>query len=162
MIHIISAIQKSDRGIGYNNDLLYHISDDLKRFRALTTGNVVIMGRKTWESLPDAFRPLPHRENIVVSSNPDYDAPGASVITSLEEALEYARTFNKEIFIIGGSSLYASALPFADQLHLTIIDGNRTADVFFPPFEDIFRREIKRDQYTSPDGITYSIVILEK
>ncbi len=162
MIHIISAIQKKDRGIGYNNDLLYHIPQDMKRFRELTTGTVVIMGRKTWESLPEKFRPLPHRINIVISRNTDYRLDGALLASSFENALEIAQMYNKEIFVIGGSSLYEAGLPFADKLHLTIIDGDKDADTFFPEYKDIFTKVLEREHHTSDDGVIFDFVTLGK
>lgn len=162
MIHIITALQKSDRGIGYENDLLYHIAHDMKRFRELTRESVVIMGRKTWESLPEKFRPLPHRINIVISRNDSYHAEGALLASSLADALSQASSHHKEIFIIGGASIYSEALPFADTLHLTRIEGSRKADTFFPEYEHLFSKIVSQENHITDDGIAYEFVTLVK
>lgn len=148
MLSIIACISKANRAIGYQNRLLYHIQSDMTRFRELTTGHVIIMGRKTYESLPNGA--LPHRRNIVVSRSRK-ELPNCEVYASLEEALaavtnkagrDKAKTekakrnntvIDKECFIIGGESIYSHALPFADRLYLTIVDDEpEAADTFFP------------------------------
>lgn len=153
MLSIIACISKESRAIGYHNRLLYHIQSDMTRFRELTTGHVIIMGRKTYESLPNGA--LPHRRNIVVSKSRK-ELPDCEVYASLEEALaavtnetgrenterDEARRENtgrdhtvidKECFIIGGESIYSQALPLADKLYLTIVDQEpENADTFFP------------------------------
>ncbi len=161
MINIIAAIQLKDNGLGYNNGLLYQLPEDMKHFRDTTSGHVVIMGRKTWESIPEKFRPLPNRENIVITRQSDYMAHGAKVASSLEEAIDVARSnsSDKEIFIIGGSEIYTQALPLADRLYLTLIDGDKSADVFFPEYKDIFTNEkiLQKKALSSPIGLWYSI-----
>ena len=143
MLSIIACISKKSRAIGYQNRLLYHIKSDMTRFRELTTGHVIIMGRKTYESLPNGA--LPHRRNIVVSKSRK-ELPNCEVYASLEEALaavtnetgrDEAGTdhtiIDKECFIIGGESIYSQALPLADKLYLTIVDQEpEDADTFFP------------------------------
>ena len=143
MLSIIACISKANRAIGYQNRLLYHLQSDMTRFRELTTGHVIIMGRKTYESLPNGA--LSHRRNIVVSRSRK-ELPNCEVYASLEEALaavtnetgkEKAERNNtvidKESFIIGGESIYSQALPFADRLYLTIVDDEpEAADTFFP------------------------------
>lgn len=128
VISIIVAVDLQG-AIGLNGDMLWHISPDLRRFKAITSGKTVIMGRKTWESLP--HRPLPDRLNIVITRQHGYNAPGAICTDSLERAIGIATS--EEIFIIGGGELYARALPFASRLYLTrILDKAPQADTFFP------------------------------
>ena len=132
-MNLIVAIDRKG-AIGKGGDLLFHISADLRRFKALTMGNTIVMGRRTFESLPKGA--LPGRQNIVVTRQPDYAAPGVDVAHSLEEAVKLART---PIYIIGGAEIYRQALPMADTLHLTVIDAeDKEADTFFPqiPLDD--------------------------
>lgn len=166
MINIIAAIQSKDNGLGYHNDLLYKLPEDQKYFRDITSGHVVIMGRKTWESIPEKFRPLPNRENIVISRQSDYVAKGAKVAGSLEESIDVAQSnsSDKEIFIIGGSEIYKQALPLTDRLYLTLIDGDKPADVFFPEYKDIFTNEkiLQKKAPSSPTGLWYSISLFTR
>ncbi len=130
MISIIAAIAH-DRAIGFRNRLLYRLPDDMRRFKALTTGHTVIMGRKTFESLPKGA--LPHRRNIVLSRDKAAFFLGAETFASLEEALSHCND-DEEIFVIGGESVYKEALPFAQKLYLTEIEDTPAhADAFFPP-----------------------------
>lgn len=116
--------------IGRKGDLLFHISDDLKRFKALTMGHPIIMGRKTFESFPKGA--LPGRRNIVITRNPSYSAPGIEIAQSLEEALAMCGT-SSECFVIGGGEIYSQALPYASKIELTLIDMVvDDADTFFP------------------------------
>lgn len=131
MINIIVATANNN-AIGKDNDLLWHISEDLKYFKSTTLGCPIIMGRKTWESLP--FKPLPKRENIVISRNKDYKAEGATIINSVEEAIDYAKKFDKS-FIMGGGMLYKAALPFCDKLYITKVFKDFEADTFFPEID---------------------------
>ena len=130
MISIIVAIARNGI-IGGDNRLLWHISEDLRRFKALTTGHPVVMGRKTWESLG---RPLPGRTNVVLTRQPDFAPEGAVVVHSLEEAV---RMFppQEEVFIIGGGELYAQALPLADRLYITTVEADYEGDVRFPEWD---------------------------
>ncbi|MCX6708894.1 MAG: dihydrofolate reductase [Candidatus Woesearchaeota archaeon] len=116
---------------GRDNRLPWHLSDDLKNFKKLTVGNTVIMGRKTFESIG---RPLPERNNIVISSSMP-PAENITVAKTIEEALQKAESFSKEIFIIGGASVYAQSLPFADRLYLSFIKKDYDGDVYFPEFD---------------------------
>ena len=143
MLSIIACISKANRAIGYQNRLLYHIQSDMTRFRELTTGHVIIMGRKTYESLPNGA--LPNRCNIVVSKSRK-ELPNCEVYASLEEALTAVTNkagrdkaerdntiIDKEYFIIGGESIYSQALPLADKLYLTLVNQEPShADTFFP------------------------------
>lgn len=138
-ISIIAAVGKNLE-LGKGNDLIWHFREDMKFFKKMTTSNTVIMGRKTFESLPKA---LPNRRNIVISSNDSYDAPGCEVVTSVEDALKLAGEDN--IFIIGGGRIYEQLLPLADNLYLTEIDAEcNDADTYFPAFNkaDYSRRVI--------------------
>src|SRR3989304_9524647 len=117
-ISIIAAIGRN-RELGKDNKLLWHIPEDMKRFKDLTTNQVVIMGRKTYESLPPKYRPLPKRVNIVVTRDQNYSSEGAFVAHSVEEAIEKSREHRKEIFIIGGAQIYELGIKYADRLYLT-------------------------------------------
>ena len=125
-IHLIVAIGE-DGAIGKNGDLIWKISDDLKNFKKLTTGHPVIMGRKTWESLPK--KPLPQRRNIIVTRNKDYMAEGAEVVHSVEEAMKL--TADEEPFVIGGAEIYNAFIPYVTHFHLTkVFDSCTDADTF--------------------------------
>lgn len=129
-IVIIAAVAKN-RVIGKDNRLLWNIPEDMAHFKALTAGHPVIMGRKTWESLPPRFRPLPGRRNIVISRQADYDAPGAEVAESLEIALKKASTVALA-FVIGGEQIYRQAMAVADRLEITEVDLDPEGDAWFP------------------------------
>nr|AIA17843.1 Dihydrofolate reductase [uncultured bacterium] len=159
---MIAALGKN-RVIGKGNDLLWHIPDDMKRFKALTNGHPVVMGRKTWESLPARFRPLPNRTNIVITRKSDYVAEGAQVVGSIEEALRASSNAPgaEEVFVIGGGEVYALALPFATRLYLTIISDEKDGDIYFPAYEHCFTRVIAREMREST-GLSYQFVTLER
>lgn len=161
-ISIVVAMGRN-RAIGKGNTLLWHIPDDLKRFKALTLGHPVIMGRKTWESLPEKFRPLPERTNIVVTRQAGYEAGGATVANSLEDARAAAAraSGNEEIFIIGGAQLYAEALPSTHRLYLTLIDDTKEGDVYFPEYESEFTKKISEES-RAWDGPPYVWLDLER
>lgn len=129
-IIIIAAVAKN-RVIGKDNTLIWNIPQDMAHFKALTSGQTVVMGRKTWESLPPRFRPLPGRRNIVISRQADYAAPGAEVATSLEAALKLASTA-EQAFIIGGEQIYTQAMAIADRLEITEVDLEPEGDAWFP------------------------------
>lgn len=133
MITIIAAITADKGAIGRNGDLVYHVSADLKHFKALTTGHTVVMGRRTFESLPKGA--LPNRRNIVVTRNAAFMASGIETAPSLEVAL--AMSAGEEVFIIGGGQIYEQALPLADRLCLTSVEAPTPddADTFFPPID---------------------------
>ena len=130
MISLIAAVAQN-RAIGQNNQLLWHLPEDMRHFRETTRGKTVLMGRKTWDSLPAAFCPLPGRRNIVLTRDADYVARGAETAHSLDEALGLAGD-NDEAFIIGGAELYRQGLPLAHRLYLTEISETRQGEVFFP------------------------------
>lgn len=136
---MIAAIGKN-RELGKGNDLLWRIPEDLKRFRSLTKGHPIIMGRKTYESIG---RPLPERTNIVVTRDKDWSAEGVLPVASIDEAIQLAKIKpgNDEIFIIGGGQIYELGLPFADRLYLTLIEDFKDADSFFPEYEHLFKKK---------------------
>lgn len=138
MLSIIAA-HTSNQVIGIKGELPWKkLRSDLQRFKELTSGHPVIMGRKTWESLPESFRPLPGRNNIVISRDNDYVAPGALVFSSLDEAISHAATLpgGEETFVIGGAQIYALALPLADKVYLTVVDMRAREDALFPAMDD--------------------------
>ena len=141
MISIIAAVAKNG-AIGYKNKLIYWLPNDLKRFKTLTTGHTIIMGRNTFLSLPKGA--LPNRRNVVLSrSAKAFD--GCDVYPSLEEALKHC-TPDEDIYIIGGASVYKQALPLADRLCLTEIDDTPAeADTFFPPYNEGWKEESRED-----------------
>ena len=160
MITIIAAINKN-RGLGFENKLLYWLPNDLKRFKALTTGHTIIMGRKTFESLPKGA--LPNRRNIVLSKGA-HDFPGVECFHSLEEALTHCAE-EEDVYIIGGASLYAEALSIADRLCLTEIeDTDKEADVFFPPVDKNVWKEVNRETHPIDEkhAYAYSFVDYER
>ncbi len=158
-INIIAAIGEGNRVIGDKGKLPWNIPEDLKRFRALTTGHPIIMGRNTFLSIG---RALPERTNIVLSDAPWSDAPkGIVVANSLEDALEKAKRSpgGDEVFVIGGGMVYREALPYADTLYLTLIHANFDGDAFFPEYESSFSRVRHREERES-DGYRYEFLVL--
>tara|TARA_B100000795_G_scaffold12612_1_gene8643 strand:- start:2102 stop:2599 length:498 start_codon:yes stop_codon:yes gene_type:complete len=134
---IIVAISENN-GIGKDNDLLWYLPSDMKFFRKTTLGHCVITGRKNYESIPEKYRPLAKRTNIIVTRNANYKADGAVVKNSLEEALEFAKSENEsEVFIIGGGQIYKEAMGknVIDKMYITHVAKNYDADTFFPEIE---------------------------
>jgi len=125
-----------ERGIGKNNDLMWHLPADMKFFKETTTNHVVVMGRKNYESIPEKYRPLPNRENVVLTRNEAYVAPNCHVFNSLEDCISYYSTKNEEktVFIIGGGEIYKMALEASiiDEMYITHVDKKYDADTFFP------------------------------
>ena len=158
-ISIIAVISKGKRALGIKNGLLWKIEGDLPRFKALTTGHPIIMGRKTYESIG---RPLPNRTNIVISrSSTILETENLIVVDSIEKALEIAKSKEiLEIFIIGGGEIYKQSLPLTDRLYLTIVEDEPEADTFFPDYSD-FKKEVSRENHPlhSPP---FTYVILER
>lgn len=142
MLSLIAAVARN-RAIGRAQSLLWHLPEDMRHFRETTTGNTVIMGRRTWESLPKAFRPLPNRRNIVLSRDPAYHAPGATLATSFEQARLLAGSA-EEVFVIGGAELYRQALALADRLYITEVASTPPGDAFFPEVVPGEWRELSR------------------
>ena len=168
MISIIACISKDNRAIGYQNRLLYHLPSDMVRFRELTTGHTIVMGRKTFDSLPNGA--LPHRRNIIVSKSLK-EIDGAEVYPTLEEALRAAQgdtlpapkedtgiASPEEIFIIGGESIYRQALPAARKLYLTLVDKEpEQADTFFPAI-DCSAWEVTEKEMRNENGLSFSFL----
>lgn len=168
MLSIIACISQTNRAIGYQNRLLFHIKSDLTRFRELTTGHTIIMGRKTYESLPNGA--LPHRRNIVVS-NSMKEMEGCEVYPNLEAALKAAEGEFGETFIIGGESIYRQSLPAARKLYLTVVDDTeinnnaaandapQQADAFFPEINpeewELIEKEMRNENGLSFSFLTY-------
>lgn len=143
IISLIAAIGKN-RELGKDNKLLWHIPEDMKRFKNLTTGHVVIMGRKTYESIGKA---LPNRINIVITKDRNYHAPNCTIVHSLDEAIHIAKEKEKdEIFIIGGGQIYQQTMPYVDRLHLTVIDASADADTFFPNYSEFKKTIFKHNR----------------
>lgn len=150
------AVVAADGAIGCNGNLLCHIPEDLRHFKEVTSGAAVIMGRKTWESLPK--KPLPKRLNIVISRNPEFTADGAVVVPSLEEAVEAAR--GHDLFIIGGGEIYARFMPWADRLFITELDAVfENADTFFPEIDKASWKIVGSSPWAVADnGVKYRFV----
>jgi dihydrofolate reductase len=155
-----------NRVIGRNNRLPWHLSEDLKYFKRSTMGSCILMGRKTWESIG---RALPGRTNIVISSNPEYQAEGARVVHSLQQAIELAESIalidgSEETFVIGGAGIYQAALPLADRFHLTRVHAAVDGDTFLADFDESEWQEIDRQDFQHSDSnpYDYSICLLEK
>jgi dihydrofolate reductase len=142
MIALIAAVARNG-AIGWQQQLLWRLPEDMQHFRETTREKPVIMGRKTWESLPVAFRPLPKRHNIVVSRNPAYLAGGATLAASIEEAIRLAGEA-AEVFVIGGAELYRQALPLASRLYLTEVAEDCRGDSYFPELPRDEWREVSR------------------
>jgi dihydrofolate reductase len=159
LISLIAAMS-SNRVIGTENRLPWDIPEDLKRFRALTAQHVIVMGRKTFESIG---RPLPGRDNRVITRQKDYHPEGVKVYSTLEAALEERvpdGMKNDEIFVIGGGEIYTQALPFADRIHLTVIDQEFKGDAYFPDFADLNFVEVAREIRDMP--LPYRFLTLQR
>jgi len=162
---LICAMSEN-RVIGRDNGLPWHLSEDLKYFRRTTMGNCMIMGRNTWESIG---RALPGRTSIVITSNADYQAKGAEVVGSLQQAIERAEAVSKETdsaqaFVIGGAVLYQSALPLADTLHLTRVHAQVEGDTILHEFDESNWKETSREQYQHDESnqYDYSICVMQR
>lgn len=158
MISIIAALDQK-RGIGKDNKLLWHIPEDLQRFKRLTSGHPVIMGRKTFESIG---RVLPNRTNIIVTRNSSFLIPNSIIVNSLEEAITEAKESPgaEEIFIIGGGQIFQQAFPLALKLYLTVVDGSFDADTFFPDYS-MFTKVIRKEEGRSGE-YSYTFIDLER
>ncbi|MGV8086896.1 MAG: dihydrofolate reductase [Candidatus Woesearchaeota archaeon] len=125
----------NNRVIGLDNTLPWRIPEEMKNFKELTTGNVVIMGRKTYESIPEKYRPLPNRDNVVISSQMSANSSnynGIVIASTLQEAVDKAKKFNKEMFIMGGAQVYKAALPLVDKMYISIVKEDYKGNVYFP------------------------------
>ena len=161
MLTLIAAVAKNGV-IGIDNRLPFRLPEDLKRFKALTMGHAIIMGRKTWESLP---RALPGRHNIVITRQLNYSAAGATVVTSLDAALNVALTpaADGSCFVIGGAQIYALAMSRASHLELTEVAADAEGDVYFPPYQQALWQEITRlPQRDAASGLAYDFVSYQR
>lgn len=155
----LSLVAAVARGgvIGQGGTIPWRLPEDMAHFRAVTMGHPVVMGRRTWDSLPDRFRPLPGRRNVVVTRNPNWRAEGAERAASLDEALMLVDG-DARVFVIGGAEIYAAALPLADELVLTEIDLQVEGDVSFPPWDRDAFTEVERRPSMSRDGTPLAFV----
>ena len=152
---MIAAIGQN-KVIGKDNDMIWHLPDDMKFFMNTTTNHCVIMGRKNFESLPPKFSPLPNRTNIIITRQDDYTAEGATVVNSLDEALNIARNHGEqEAFVIGGGEIYKLALDRADKLYLTEIKASFEGDAFFPEFDKSNWKEVSREHHDTDERHAY-------
>ncbi|MBE7423969.1 MAG: dihydrofolate reductase [Zoogloeaceae bacterium] len=156
-LSLIAAIA-ANGVIGAGNALPWRLPEDLRRFRALTLGHPVIMGRKTFESIG---RPLPGRRNIVITRNREYQAAGCEVMVSLADALDACRDAGDEIFVIGGAQIYAEALPLAQRLYLTELKAEYPGDARFPQLDRAAWRECARERGTG-SGIAFEFAVYER
>lgn len=145
MITMIAAASENN-ALGKDNTLLWHLPDDFKRFKKITTGHHIIMGRKTWESFP---KPLPNRTHIVITRNRDYIAQDAIVVHDIKDALAFAKD-DSHTFIIGGGEIYTIGLDYATHIELTRVHGTFEADAFFPEI-DLEKWELKERTYHDKD-----------
>ena len=157
-IALIAAVARNG-AIGHNNTLLWRLPEDSRWLRAQTTGFAVIMGRKTWDSLPERFRPLPNRTNIVVTRQPGWSAAGAITTQNLDDAIAAAGPVPR-LFVIGGAELYAAALPIADELVLTEIDADFEGDIHFPAWDrsQFIETERQRHHAAPPNDFDFAFV----
>ena len=161
MLPQISIIVAHSRNmaIGKANALLWRLPEDLKRFKKLTTGHPIIMGRKTYQSIN---RPLPDRTNIIVTRDENLEIPGCIIVHSVTGAIEKAKEFDREeIFIIGGAEIYKEILSLVDRLYVTKVDLDVEGDAFFPEYSNIFTKKILEESGEF-EGLKYSYLILEK
>ncbi|MEG9329032.1 dihydrofolate reductase [Salinimicrobium catena] len=150
------AAAGENNALGKDNDLVWHLPDDFKRFKKLTTGHHIIMGRKTFETFP---KPLPNRTHIVITRKKDYQKEGAIVVHSLEEALKLAKD-DPQPFIIGGGEIYELALPEADKIELTRVHGTFEADAFFPEIDENNWELVESSFHPTDENHDYSFTYL--
>ena len=151
MITIIAAIGLNNE-LGKDNDLIWHLPNDLKRFKKITTGHHIIMGRKTYESIG---RPLPNRTTIIISRNNQYKAEGCIVVSSLEEAIKSCQQ-ESHIYIIGGAQIYKEAIKIADELDICLVEAHFDADVFFPEINMDVWKETQKTSFKADDKHQYN------
>lgn len=155
-ISLIAAVAENGV-IGRDNDLPWHLPDDMKFFMETTKGHYVILGRKNYESLPAKYKPLPNRTNIIVTRRKNFNAPGCLVVHNIDEAIAMARdNGEQEAMVIGGSEIYALALPSADRLYLTEINARVEGDVYFPEFDRKVWKEVSRITHDKDDRHKYA------
>lgn len=159
-LHLILA-RATNGVIGHQNQIPWQLPEDMAHFRQLTMGHPVIMGRKTWDSLPARFRPLPGRRNIVVTRQSDWQAEGAERAGSVDDALALCSGM-PDVWVIGGAQIYAEAQPLAHDAHITEIDKAFEGDAYAPVFDPAQWRETDRSSHTAANGLDYSFVTLQR
>jgi len=157
MITIIAAIGKNNE-LGKDNDLIWHLPADLKRFKKVTTGHTIIMGRNTFESIG---KPLPNRRSVIITRNKDYQQEGCEVVHSLEEAVNLVQ--NEQAFIIGGAQIYKESLEkgLADQLDITKVHANFEADVYFPLIDETVWEEFSKEDFEADEKNKFDFSFLQ-
>ncbi len=156
-LFLIAAIGKNNE-LGKDNNLIWHLKEDLKYFKKMTTGKTIIMGRKCFESLPGL---LPNRKHIILTNNKDYMVPGATIMHDTSEVLKYVKNTSEECFIIGGAKIYEEFLPYASVLYLTEIDAEADADVYFPKFDkELYNKEVL--EKLNDNNISYAFTVYKK
>ena len=160
---ILIVAKAKNQVIGKDNQLIWKLSADLKRFKNLTTGHYILMGRKTYDSLG---KPLPNRTHLIITRNPDFQAPeGHYAFSSLEEAIIFCNKIGVEkLFIIGGGQIYKEALPLCDQLEITEVDAAPEGDTFFPEIDITYWKETAREEFSADEKneFPYAFVTYEK
>lgn len=165
MIVSLIAAMASNRVIGRNNDLPWHLPDDMKYFMQTTTGHHCIMGRKNYDSIPAKYKPLPQRTNLVVTRQKNLHAPGCTVVGSIDEALKIAAGSGEtEAFVIGGAEIYQLGLPHAHRIYLTEIDAAIAGDTYFPAFDHTAWQETSRKHHAADarHAFAFDFVVYEK
>ena len=163
-ISIIVAVANNNV-IGKDNSLIWHLPADMKFFKEKTTGHCIITGRKNYESIPEKFRPLPNRTNIIITRQKDYSAPGTIIVDSIDKAIQKAKeTGDEEIFIIGGAEIFKQCMHLTDRIYLTKIYHDFEGDVFFPELSDKEWKETQRVKGITDDKNKYEhdFLVLEK
>lgn len=156
MLTLIAAASENN-ALGKNNDLVWHLPDDFKRFKALTSGHYIIMGRKTFESFP---KPLPNRTHVIITRQKDYDVPeGCIVVNSLSKAIEVCPE-NEEVFIIGGGQIYKQSIEIADKIELTRVHTTVEADAFFPEIDEAIWEVIQSEYHPKDEKHPYDFTYL--
>jgi dihydrofolate reductase len=158
LIAIVVAYGEN-RGIGYEGQLPWRLPGDLRRFRELTIDGTVLMGRKTFQSLPDAYRPLPRRRNLVVSANPGFEASGTELFGDLATALSAC---DADCFVIGGGSIYEQTLPLAERIYATLVQGAPISDTFFPPLDTDRWQRNELSEELHENGHTFRFAIYDR
>jgi dihydrofolate reductase len=159
MSDIVLIVAAAANGvIGRDGSIPWRLPEDMRRFKALTMGHPIVMGRKTWDSFPK--KPLPGRSNIVVTHQPDWREEGAVAAASPQEAIRVAAAENAAIFVIGGAEIYRAILPVATRIELTEIHQAFDGDAHFPALDTAAWRETAREDHATPEGLRYSFVTL--
>lgn len=153
MVHLVVAVAENG-AIGKDNQLIWHLPNDLKQFKKITSGHTIVMGRKTYESIG---KPLPNRTNVIITRNPEYQAEGCVVVSSLEEAIQK----DTEVYVIGGAEIYNQALPLTDVIHITEVHTSVDGDAFFPKLDSAEWVEVSREEHAADEKHDYSFDFVE-